>query len=127
MEDIAEPIRIAWQETSAMCRVSTTASAFPIRPSTAALRPAASQTMETTATPPRTVAILELSATTGNACNRLLPTVKPQMDMYQLRPATPFLFLILFQIPFRHRILFLLHRPTRIPIPIQDLLLLPVT
>ena len=127
MEDIAEPIRIASQETSAMCRVSTTASAFPIRPSTAALRRAASQTTETIVTLPRTVVILEPSATTDNACNRLLPAVTPQLDMGLLRQATPFLFLILFLIPCQHRILFLFLflRPTRIPI--QDLQLLPIT
>ena len=89
MEDIAEPIQIASQETSAMCRVSTTASAFPIRPSTAALRLAASQTTETIVTLPRTVVILEPSVATGNACSRLLPAVITHVDMDLLRPATP--------------------------------------
>ena len=89
MEDTAEPIQIASEETSAMCRISTIANVLPIRPSIAAPQPDAFQTTEPTVTPPRTVVILGPSATTGNVCNRLLPTVLIHLDMDRLRPATP--------------------------------------
>ncbi len=74
-EDIAEPTPIAFQETSAMCRVSTTVSVFQTRPRTAAPPRAASQTTATTATPRWTAAILVRLATTDNAYNRRLRTV----------------------------------------------------
>ena len=89
MEDIAEPIQIASQETSAMCRVSITVSVLQTRPHIAAPPRAVSPTTAAAATPRRTAAILARSAATGNAYNRRLRTVVTHQDSEDpLRPAT---------------------------------------